>query len=232
VSREHELDRQRNQRAQGFDHLLAWHAPQPLIMVLETPTEVDEGIPTDDGSAALDPEQEIVRLPSRKRIDPERESVATRDHVRLERIVSEQPGHVRAAWIWLGDIHRCVETFHHALRVALVPGRGQDDHGLSSRCETLYLVRHRQWVEKEKALPVIERVRRHLRIPRLVLGPFRMSCLPVPEAGLKLAHRLILGGATCLRARKGSPARMVAETVGRWPSVSEERERQMFSVEV
>jgi hypothetical protein len=77
VRREHELDRQREQRPQIFGDLLAGSAVlQHLRWDLEAATEVDQPIACHDRTAALDPEHEVVVRPSGKRLDPDRKPVA------------------------------------------------------------------------------------------------------------------------------------------------------------
>jgi len=98
VRREHNLDRQREERPQPLGNLLARHSPsQPLAGDLEATTEIGEGVAGDHGVATLDPEHEVVVLPPRKRIDSEREPVARQVEVGLATAPSEEPGEVRTA---------------------------------------------------------------------------------------------------------------------------------------
>jgi hypothetical protein len=80
--------------------------------------------------------------------------------------------------------HGGAEPPDERLRVALVPGRGEDDHRLPFWRERQQLVRHGQRIEKQQALAVVDRVRRHLLRPSLARRPIRVRRLPVPESSL------------------------------------------------
>src|SRR5215211_1878064 len=98
VRREHDLDRQLEQRTQAFDGVLprqVW--TQPAGIDLEPATEVDKRVAGDDGAMALDPEHHVVRLLSGKRLDADVQSVACRVRVRVADALLEEPDDVGAA---------------------------------------------------------------------------------------------------------------------------------------
>jgi len=74
VRRKHDLDRQREQRPQSCDDLLARNAlRQRLLPDLEAATEVLERIAGDDRTPALDPEHKVVALPPGEGLNADRQ---------------------------------------------------------------------------------------------------------------------------------------------------------------
>src|SRR5207237_10527228 len=105
------------QRPQPFGDLLARHAlPQPLNRDLEPATEVDERVAGDDRAPTLDPEHEVVVLPSGKRVDPERKPIARRVQMRLAAVPGQEPGDLGTAAVGWRHEHRRAEAFDQALR--------------------------------------------------------------------------------------------------------------------
>jgi hypothetical protein len=96
--------------------------------------------------------------------------------------------------VGLGRVHRQPVPLDEALQVTLVPRRGEDDRPLSLGYELLELARRRDRVEEQQTLAVVDRVRRDVLVPRRTRLPFRMRCLPVPQAGCQLAHPSIVAG--------------------------------------
>lgn len=144
---------------------------------------------------ALDPEDEVVVLPPGERLDSKRKPIAGGEPVRLGTGPAQQPGEVgTAAGGLLGSdtvlLHEIVLTVGWEREYrraqppdqALVPWCGEHDHRLSVGYEFFDLARHRQRVEEQQALAVVDRVGRDLRAPRLTRCPVRMPGLPVPQA--------------------------------------------------
>jgi hypothetical protein len=89
-------------------------------------------------------------------------------------------------------VDRHAESLDEALRVALVPRRGQHDRRLPLGRERLDLARHAQRVEEQHVFVVDDRVGRDVLVPGLGRPPLRMGCLPVPQARANLAHGTML----------------------------------------
>ena len=53
---------------------------------------------------------------------------------------------------------RHAERLDEALRVALVPRRGEHDRRLAQGCELLEFARERQWIKQEQPLAVVDRI--------------------------------------------------------------------------
>src|SRR5205807_6536938 len=115
---------------------------------LETAAEVDERVAGEDRPALLDPEHEVVVLPSGKRLDPDRKPVTRRVQVPVAAISGQEPGDVGAAagsLLWSDAVvlhevvlgvrwwheHRRSESLYEAPRLALVPRGGEHDHRLA-----------------------------------------------------------------------------------------------------
>jgi hypothetical protein len=76
MRRQHDLDRQPEQRPQVFDHLLARDTVRhPVLRDLETATEVAQCVAGDDRTDTLDPEHKVVVQPSRERLEADRKPV-------------------------------------------------------------------------------------------------------------------------------------------------------------
>jgi hypothetical protein len=146
-------------------------------------------------------------------VGAEREPVAGRVRACLAFPLSEQPDDVGTAVAGLlgGEavrvheelravgqrrVDRRAEPLDQALRVALVPRRGEHDRRLALGRELLELARHGQRIEQKQALAVVDRVRRHTLAPRLGRPPLGVRRLPVPQAGTQLAHGTMLLTAT------------------------------------
>ena len=77
-------------------------------------------------------------------------------------------------------VYGYTEPLDQALRVALVPRRGQHDRGLALGRELLDLARRGDRVEEQQALAVVDRAGGDVLIPRLARPPIPVRCLPVP----------------------------------------------------
>jgi hypothetical protein len=83
------LDRPLEQRAQPLGDLLGRHAVrQPLGWNLEALAEVVERVAGDDRTAALDPQNDVVRLLSQERLDSDGQPIARREQMPLDRVPS------------------------------------------------------------------------------------------------------------------------------------------------
>ena len=185
VRREHELDRQLEQWAQRLEDLLGRHAlVRPVGRELEAPAAFDERVAGDERLAALDPEQEVVRLHPRERLDPDRQPVAGPEHLSLDR--------VRGAPVRRGHEQRRAETLSHAPPVAGVPRARQHDRRVAFGRELVDQARRSQRIEKQQPLAVVDRVRRNHWAPVLLRLPVRMRRLPVPQTWLNLAHNAMV----------------------------------------
>jgi uncharacterized protein YndB with AHSA1/START domain len=78
VRREHELDRQLEQRPESFEDLLPGDAPAQPLVQREARSEVGERVARDDRADTLDPQDEALVLEARVRLDPDRKPVAGR----------------------------------------------------------------------------------------------------------------------------------------------------------
>ena len=204
MCREHELDRQLEQRAaQRFEDLLARLAlAQPVDRELEAVAAVDERVADDERPVALDPEHEVVVQHAREYLEPHRQPVAGREHVPLLLEALEiiaQPRDVVVEVVRLRHEHRCAESLHEAAGVALVPGVRQNDDRFAVGRELFELPWRGHRIDQQQPLAVVDRVGRDIRSPALRVRrrPVRMRRLPVPQARLQLAH----GGMLNARAR-------------------------------
>ena len=102
----------------GLDDLLT-RQNQPAGVDVKPLAEVGECVAGDDRSVALDPDDHVVRLLPRVRLDAGRQGIPFRIHVRLALPLFQQPDHIRAAVPGLlgGDAVR----IHEVLR-AIRPG--------------------------------------------------------------------------------------------------------------
>lgn len=78
MRREHELDRQLEQRPQLLEDLLAGDAPAQPLVQREARSKVGERVARDDRADTLDPQDEVIVLAACVRLDPEWEPVVGR----------------------------------------------------------------------------------------------------------------------------------------------------------
>ena len=210
MRRKHVLDRQCEQRAQSRGDLLARHAgAEPPLVDLEAMAEVDERVAGDHRTLALDPEHRVVRLVPGEHVGTERQPVAGRVRACFAFPFAQQPDDVGTAVAGLlgGEavrvheelrgvgqrrVDRHAEPLDQALRVALMPWRGEHDRGVALGRERLELARHAKRVEQQQSLAVVDRVGRDVLVPRLGRLPLRMWCLPVPQSRAQLDHGAML----------------------------------------
>jgi hypothetical protein len=190
--------------------LLARHTrAEPPLVDLEALAEVAERVAGDHRTPAPDPEHSVVLLVPGEHIGAERQLVAGRIRACLAFLLAEQPDEVGTALAGLlgGDavhvhevlrgvgqrrVDRHAEPLDQALRVALVPGRGEHDRRLAAGRAVHELARHGQRIEEQEALPVVASAvggDRAVERERVVL---RDRCLPVPKARTQLAHGTML----------------------------------------
>ena len=96
VRREHDVDRQREQRPESFDDLVAGDGPAQPLVQREARSEVDERVANDDHADTVDPQDEVVVLAARVRLDPAGQPVAVRVPVGVTE-AAPKPMRVRAA---------------------------------------------------------------------------------------------------------------------------------------
>ena len=196
---------------------------------METLAEVDQRVADGDRTLSFDPVHAVVVLVAREDLD----AVRTAGLVGVgepQDVGAAVAGLLRREPELLHQLLRAVprrgedlraEPFHEALRVALVPRCRQHDQDLTVAVENL--VRHRQRIEEQQTLAVVDCVRRDLRPPRLARVPLRMRCSPVPNAVSQLAHAAILEQGLVGRERRGVEETRVVEDATRRTRLASER---------
>src|SRR5947208_10779834 len=196
VRGQHELDRQVEQRTEPSDDIVARHVLATAELDVQSIAEVGERVAGDDCVDRRQPEDEIVVLAARVRVDAERPCSGT---VEVSfAFARAQPGEVltlHAAHavgvdaelldpILPGVCGRRVHREAEPAGVPLVVRRGQDDSGGA----LAQLVGNGERVEQQEVLTELDRVRRDELGPPLLIAPLGMRRLPMPDTGAQLTH--------------------------------------------
>src|SRR5580704_1839209 len=210
VRGQHKLDRQVEQQTEPSDDIVARYVLATAELDVQSVAEVGERVAGDDRVHRRQPEDEIVVLAARVRVDAERPRSRSME-VSLSFAYAE-PGEVvtlHAAHavgvdaelldpVLPGVCGRRVHREAEPMSVALAVGRGQDDGGRA----LAQLVGNVERVEQHELVAELDPVRRNELGPRLLLVPVWMRRLPIPDTGAQLTH-----GARCYLRGHGEDTR-------------------------
>ena len=193
---QHELDRQVEERTQPLNDIVTRHVRATAELDVQPVAEVGERVAGDDRVDRRHPEDEIVVLAARVRLEVERPRSWTVEvsfavaRAQPREILALHPAHaVRVDAELLdpvlpGVCGRRVHGPAEPAGVALVVRRSQDNSGRT----LAQLVGNGKRVEQQDVVAELDQVRRDELGPPLLFVPVGMRRLPVPDTRAQLTH--------------------------------------------